>query len=217
MSLRVAETAAASGQNMIRTIFFDFGNVLGFFDHGRAIREFARFTDMDPVELGLQLYGGPLEDDFETGTLTTPEYIRQAILNGRLSCTPEQFREFFVDIFWANPEVCELIPKLKPRYRIVLASNTNDAHFTRYTEQFADVLKHFDYLVASHRVRTRKPHAAFFDAALEHADAKPDECAFVDDLPVNIEAANNAGLHGIVYLPDDTLRLRLQKLGVEVE
>ena len=158
---------------MIRTIFFDFGNVLAFFDHSRAIRQFVRFTDMDPVELGLQLYGGPLEDDYEIGRLTTAEYAREAILNGRLSCTAEQFLECFVDIFWANPEVSNLIPKLKPRYRLVLASNTNDAHFTRYTKQFADVLGHFDYLVASHRVGARKPHEEFFTAAKAHANAEP--------------------------------------------
>ena len=74
---------------MIRTIFFDFGNVVGFFDHDRAIRELARFTDMSPTELGLQLYGGPLEDDYECGKLTTEEYVREALLNGRLRCTPE--------------------------------------------------------------------------------------------------------------------------------
>ena len=201
---------------MIRTIFFDFGNVLAFFDHGRAIREFAKFTDMDAVELGLQLYGGPLEDDYEQGKLTTPEYVRDAILNGRLKMTPEQFLKHFVEIFWENPEVCGLIPKLKPRYRVVLASNTNDAHFTKYTAQFAHVLKHFDHLVASHQVGSRKPHDEFFAAAKRHAKAELHECVFVDDLPVNIEAANRAGFNGIVYLPDDMLALRLRKLGVEV-
>lgn len=40
---------------------------------------------------------------------------------------------------------------------------------------------------------------------------------FVDDLPVNIEAANLAGFNGIVYLPDDTLAMRLRNLGVELQ
>ena len=46
---------------MIRTVIFDFGNVVAFFDHGRAVRQLARCTDMDPVELALQLYGSPVE------------------------------------------------------------------------------------------------------------------------------------------------------------
>ena len=44
---------------MIRTIVFDFGNVVAFFDHSRALKELAPFTDMDPVELALVLYRSP--------------------------------------------------------------------------------------------------------------------------------------------------------------
>ena len=156
---------------MIRTIFFDFGNVVGFFDHDRAIRELARFTDMSPTELGLQLYGGPLEDDYECGKLTTEEYVREALLNGRLRCTPERFLSLYDKIFWHNPEVCELIPKLKPRYRLVLASNTNEAHFYRYTQDFAAVLKNFEHLVASYHTGSRKPHVEFFDMAIGQSQA----------------------------------------------
>ena len=36
---------------MIQTIFFDFGNVLAFFDHQRAIRELVKFTDLPAAEL----------------------------------------------------------------------------------------------------------------------------------------------------------------------
>jgi putative hydrolase of the HAD superfamily len=199
---------------MIRTIFFDFGNVLGFFDHGRAIREFAKFTDMDPVELGLQLYGSPLEEDYESGKLTTAEYVRGAILNGRLRCSPEQFLSWFDQIFWVNPELAALVPRLKPRYQLVLASNTNDAHYRRYTEQFADTLRHFDHLIASHRIGARKPHAEFFSEAKRQAQAEPNECVFVDDLPVNVEAAIRAGFHGIVYTPGGSLESQLRHLGV---
>ncbi len=201
---------------MIKTIFFDFGNVVAFFDHSRAIREFVRFTTMDPVELNLVLYGSPIEDDYECGKLSTAEYIREALLNGRLTCTPEQFLSFYDKIFWANPEVCRLIPRLKPRYRLVLASNTNEAHFQRYTSEFADVLRHFEHLVASFHTGSRKPHADFFDYAKRFANADPHECLLVDDLPVNIEAAWRAGLTGIVYAPDGTLEAKLRGAGVEI-
>ena len=201
---------------MIRTIFFDFGNVVGFFDHDRAIRELARFTDMSPTELGLQLYGGPLEDDYECGKLTTEEYVREALLNGRLRCTPERFLSLYDKIFWPNPEVCELIPKLKPKYRLVLGSNTNEAHFYRYTQDFKQVLSHFEHLVASHHAGSRKPHPEFFEYAKRYAEAEPRECVFVDDLPVNIEAANRAGFKGVVYLPDGMLAARLKAAGVDI-
>jgi putative hydrolase of the HAD superfamily len=201
---------------MIRTVIFDFGNVVAFFDHGRAVRQLARFTDMDPVELALQLYGSPIEDAYERGAIPTAEYVREAKLNGRLTCTDDEFLAAFVDIFWPNPEVIDLIPRLKPRYRLVLASNTNDAHFDKFTYQFADVLGHFAHLGTSHTAGARKPEPAFFAHVHQAAQAEPAECLFVDDLPVNVEAAERFGWKGIVYRPDGSLLTRLQNAGVRV-
>ncbi|MDB5310942.1 MAG: yihX [Gemmataceae bacterium] len=201
---------------MIKTIFFDFGNVIAFFDHGRAVAELVRFTDMPPVELALALYGGPIADDYECGTISTAEYVREALLNGRLGCTDVEFLSYYHDIFWENTEVCELIPMLKPRYRLVLASNTNEAHFLRYTRDYADVLAHFDHLVVSHHAGARKPHPEFFAYAKQFAHADPAECVFVDDLPVNVEAADRAGLRGVTYTPDGTLAEKLRAAGVEI-
>jgi putative hydrolase of the HAD superfamily len=199
---------------MIRTIFFDFGNVVAFFDHGRAVAQLAAFTATDPVELALALYGGPVADGYECGTLTTAEYVREALLNGKLSCTPDEFLACYHDIFWPNPEVGALIPRLAPRYRLVLASNTNEAHYLRFTRDYAAVLGHFAHLVVSHHAGARKPHPEFFAYAKRFAAAEPGECLFVDDLPVNVEAAERVGFRGVVYAPDGTLSDKLARLGV---
>lgn len=201
---------------MIRTIFFDFGNVIGFFDHQRAIEQLVRYTNLNAIELSLRLYGGPLVDDYEIGKISTAEYIREAKLNGNLSCTQDEFLAAFCDIFWRNPEVCDIIPRLKPRYRIVLASNTVDAHFRRYVADYSDVFVHFNHLVASHHAAARKPHENFYAYAHQFALAEPDECLFVDDLPVNIEAAEHFGWKGIVYRADGTLAKTLEQAGVRL-
>ena len=200
----------------IRTVIFDFGNVVAFFDHGRAIARLDEYTDMDPVELALVLYGSAIEDAYERGAIDTAEYVREAKLNGRLTCTDEQFLAAFADIFWRNDEVCNLIPRLKPKYRIVLASNTTQAHFDAYTKQFADALAHFDHLGTSFDARSRKPEPAFFAHVQHHAKAEPHECVFIDDLPTNVEAAERFGWKGIVYRPDGALADKLRAAGVEV-
>jgi putative hydrolase of the HAD superfamily len=201
---------------MVRTIFFDFGNVLAFFDHQRATEKLARYTDLSPAELLLTIYGGVAEDEYERGNITSAEFIRESKLNGRLSCSDEVFREHFVDIFWPNPEVCDLIPRLRPHHRLVLASNTNEMHFEKYTAQFADVLKHFEHVVASHHARARKPHPEFFTYAHRFADTEAGACAFVDDLAVNTEKAAAFGWQTVTYRPDGTLADRLRALGVRI-
>jgi putative hydrolase of the HAD superfamily len=200
---------------LIRTIFFDFGNVLAFFDHRRAVEKLLRHTDLDAEEL-LALYDKPLVHDYETGKLTTDEFVREVLRRARLTCTPDEFLTHFCDIFWRNEEVCDLVPRLKPRYRLVLASNTVDAHFRRYTADYADVFAHFNHIVASHHAGARKPHPAFFEYAAQFALAKPGECLFVDDLPANIETAERFGWKGILYAADGTLADRLRAAGVEV-
>lgn len=201
---------------MIRTIFFDFGNVLAFFDHQRAVRELVKFTELPASELMRHLYDTPLAEDYETGRISTEEYVRGALHTGQLACTTAQFLHHFCDIFWRNPEVCDLIPRLIPRYRIVLASNTVDAHFNRYCADFDDVLGRFHHLVASHHAGARKPDRAFFTYAQRFALADPAECLFIDDLEANVKTAEQFGWRGLVYLPDGTLVQKLRDAGIEI-
>jgi HAD superfamily hydrolase (TIGR01509 family) len=198
----------------MRTIFIDFGNVIAFFDHQRAVAKLARYTDLKPHELTLALYGGVIEEDYECGRIGTSEYIHLATRDGRLSCSAEEFEAAFVDIFTPNPEVCDLIPRLKKHHRLVLASNTNDAHYRKYCDQFADVLKHFDERCPSHLVGHRKPHREYFEHCQKYANAAPHECLFLDDYPSNIEAAKAFGWNCVSYRPDESLADRLRDMGV---
>jgi FMN phosphatase YigB (HAD superfamily) len=200
----------------VRTVIFDFGNVIAFFDHGRAVARLATQTDMPAVELALVLYGSAIEDAYERGAIGTAEYVREGKRNGRLKCTDEEFVAAFADIFWRNDEVCALIPQLKPKYRVVLASNTTPAHFEKYTVQFADAVRHFDHLGTSFEAHARKPEPAFFAHIQTHAKAEPSECVFIDDLPTNVEAAEKFGWRGVVYRPDGTLADKLRAAGVEI-
>lgn len=200
----------------MKTVFFDFGNVIGFFDHTRAVHRLTRFTDMSADELFAVLYEGDLEDSYERGAISTDEYVRRGIAGGRLSCTPDEFLRSFEDIFWPNPAVVNVIPKLRPRYRVGLASNTNDAHFTHYSRQFADVLAHFGALCPSHHARCRKPEADYFAYCQRFADAAPGECVFVDDLAVNVAAAKSHGWKAILYRPETDLVAELASVGVTV-
>jgi HAD superfamily hydrolase (TIGR01509 family) len=199
---------------MIRTIYFDFGNVLAFFDHLRAIKKLLRFTDLPAAELTLVLYGGALEDDFEQGRLTSEQYFAAVQADGRLRCSHDEFVAAFVDIFWENEPVTALVPRLKKHHRLVLASNTNAAHFTQYRRQFAHVLDHFDHFVVSHEVGARKPHRAFYEHCQRYAGCEPRECIFIDDLPSNVAAAEAFGWKGVVLDDPDALAGELRRLGV---
>lgn len=198
----------------ITTVVFDFGNVLGFFSHRKSAEQVAAFGDMAPEAVQAYLYGGRLEEDFESGRVSTPVFIGMARETCRLTCTDEQFAQAFADMFTPNPEVCDLVPLLRPHYRLVLLSNTNDLHYRQFRTQFAEVLAHFDGLVLSHEAGVRKPRREIYDACLRLAGRPAGECVFIDDLPSNIEAARACGWHGLVYRRGDDLRKALAGIGV---
>jgi glucose-1-phosphatase len=62
---------------MIEAIVFDFGQVIGFFDHGRTLAKLAPFTDMPPQEMYATIYGGELEDAFESGRIGEAEFLHR--------------------------------------------------------------------------------------------------------------------------------------------
>jgi glucose-1-phosphatase len=200
---------------MIRTILFDFGNVIAFFDHRRAIEKLSRHTGLEATELALVLYGGELEIAYENGQISTARYFEIAREDGRLNCSLDQFVAAFVDIFTENAGVTALVPRLKKRYRLLLASNTNDAHFTHYRKQFDHVLEHFDGLVVSHEIGARKPHRPFYEHCQKLANCEPEECLFIDDMPSNIHAAQTFGWQGVLLTTPAEAVARLKALGIQ--
>ncbi len=201
---------------MITTICFDFGNVIGLFDHYLALNQLARHTDMSPRAMYNAVINGDLEDAFESGRISSAEFLHQFRSLCHLHCDDETLAAACADIFRPNSEVCTLVPTLKPRYRLLLGSNTNAIHSRQFRHQFADVLRHFDHLVLSHEIGVRKPRLEFFEHCQRLARCAPEACLFIDDLPANIEGARTCGWHGIVYENRGDLRAQLRELGIEV-
>jgi putative hydrolase of the HAD superfamily len=198
----------------IQTIVFDFGNVIGFFDHSPAISRLAAHASVDAATIRSSIYGGDLEDAYESGRISTAEFLQQLRTLCQLRCSDEEAGAAYGDIFWPNEPLCALVPQLKPRYRLLLGSNTSELHSRQFRRQFADTLRHFDALVLSHDVGVRKPKAAFFEHTRRLAGCAPQACLFIDDLPANVKGAIACGWQGIVYHSFDDLRQRLSELGI---
>jgi putative hydrolase of the HAD superfamily len=199
----------------IKTLIFDFGNVVGFFDHRRTTQRLLPHADRPANELHALLFDGSLEDDYEAGNITTAEFIRRLLDTCCLRCDEATVAAAWADIFTLNPDIAALLPRLKPDFRLLLASNTNELHARHYCRQFADTLRHFDALVFSHEIGARKPGAAFYAHCQRLAGCEPEGCLFIDDLPANIEGARAWGWHGIIYTGIDDLHSQLARYGID--
>jgi glucose-1-phosphatase len=200
----------------VKTIIFDLGNVIAFFDHRRGLEKLRPFTPLSVEEMYSSVYACAIEDCIERGAQPPATYLRAVHRLWKLRCDVEYLGHVLGDVFWANPETCELIPRLSERYRLVLGSNTNAVHARRFMKQFAGTLKCFHHLVLSYEIGWRKPEADFYHVCLRFANTKPADCVFIDDLAVNIEGARAFGFQAIHYQPNMGLAEKLAALGFPV-
>ena len=160
------------------------------------------------------LFQGGIEDDIDAGKISIAEVLKKIRERFPIRCSDEFLEIALGDMFWPNRPVCELIPRLKGQYRLLLGSNTNELHTRRFKKQFADTLAHFDDLVLSFEIRVCKPDAKFFAHCQSLSRAKPEECLFIDDMPANIAGAQSFGWNAIHYQDFPDLENRMNDFGI---
>ena len=186
------------------------------FDRRRAASQIAALSEFEADFVLSFLQDKDLETAFESGHIDSATMLDHLRTNFLLDADDEKIQTAYADMFTENPEVCELIPRLKPTYRLLLLSNTNAIHYWHFRKQFAAVLDCFDHLVLSHLVGMRKPHPKIYEHVVEQADCPAGQCLFIDDLPENIQAAQDAGLQGLVYQPGQDLKGQLKRMGINL-
>lgn len=203
---------------MIKNIVFDMGGVLINFD---AARYTARFVP-DPADYELirrELFRSVEWIQMDRGTITDEEAVAAAC--ARL---PQRLHQAVQDILdhWHQDippldGIYDLVEELKGKgYGIYLLSNT----CTRYHSFRKNIpaLRFFDGEFISADCHFIKPEAEIYRLFLSRFGLEAGECVFIDDVPLNIEAAIRCGMGGIVYHNDPVrLRRQLRELGVDVE
>lgn len=75
-----------------------------------------------------------------------------------------------------------------------------------------DLARQCDAVVISGEVGLRKPDPRIYRLILDKLAMPAERTAFVDDAPVNVEAANVLGMHGVRHRDADTTRAALTEL-----
>jgi glucose-1-phosphatase len=175
----------------ISVILFDLGGVLlhlrdigSNFGLSGEERQFHRSWLMSPAVR-----------DFERGAIAAEEFGRRIVSELRLPYDWQDFLQRFDR--WPEsiyPGVPELLANLASRYNIALLSNTNAVHWGR--DDIAGVLEPlFDGIFLSFRTGLLKPDNSSFEQVMRHYDCAADEVLFLDDNPLNIEAATAMGIN----------------------
>ena len=194
----------------IKNIIFDFGNVLLDIDMGRIGQHFQELLGPQSAVLRDKLQREGVFALYETGGLSTEEFVDTL----RLAATPvlprEQVEQAWNSIFIGMPaERFDMLLRLRQRYKVFLLSNINDLHerwinaYMQREHGLSDFeSRYFDAVYYSHLIRLRKPERDIYEYVLADADILPSETLFIDDLEENIAGAAELGIRGIVKTPD---------------
>jgi putative hydrolase of the HAD superfamily len=180
-----------------RTLLVDLGKVLVGFDHQVTCDRIAEATGVSAGRLRPVLFGD-LEASFDRGRLNSQEFFRACEERAGLPrLSDATWVGAWRDIFQPHPDAIAALARVRTDVRRILVSNTNELHWEGVLKVF-DPSDHVDALVLSFRVGAVKPEGEFWDAALEAAGCRPDECLYADDRPELVTAAAARGIPGFV-------------------
>lgn len=189
----------------IRNIVFDLGGVLLNIDPSKTFEEFEKLGLTGARELFHRSDIKMVLDDFESGVYCAVEFRNKFREITGLTVTEEQFdhawNAMLLDL---PPERINRVKELAKKYKTYLLSNTTPIHskcFNRKLEQVTG-LESFDQLLDkawySYNLGLRKPDIRIFEKVLVKSRLNPSETLYIDDYEVNVKAAEQAGMKGLV-------------------
>jgi epoxide hydrolase-like predicted phosphatase len=216
------------GDGRITTVISDFGGVLTT----PLISSFARVQDETGIpmeELGKGMSriadreGAHPLYELEMGRISEADFLDKLAgeLEGELGHRPEmhRFREIYFDALDPNEPLIELMREIKERgFRMALLTN-NVKEWEPLWRSMLPVDEIFELVVDSAFVGMRKPDPAIYELTLERLGdgVSAEQCLFVDDADVNVEAARQLGMSAVHYRePEQAVREIREILGGDV-
>ncbi len=198
---------------MIKTIISDLGNVLVFFDNDLFFQRMEPYSPYSAGEMQAMAHAYiPLLRAFDTGAVSPEDFFQKVTRILKVKIKRDEFFAKYNDVFWLNPPPLAILASLKGYVKLVLLSNTDEERFGFVKKTFPEILV-FDAYILSYEVGFMKPHQRIYQAALEKAEARPEECVFIDDRKENIQAATAMQMAVIHFLPETDLKAELTSCG----
>ena len=202
-------------QDKIEMLIFDAGHVLIDFDwkivkSGFAERAKRPYQDLAAVMGHLSSLG------YEHGRISTVEFLAE--LNNQLQSdlTLEEFKAIWILSLEENLAMAKLLESLKQQVsKMYLLSNTNEIHWNEIHSRF-NIARHFDELVLSHTLGLAKPDPEIYEHVLELSGISASKSLFIDDLEINVRAAEQLGINCILFRGIEDLKSKLTSFGFSV-
>lgn len=203
-------------KSRFHALFSDIGGVLGTNGWDTRLRSKAaqRFQcDAEEIERR----HGLVFDSFERGYMSFEQYLRHVFFAEPRDFDLEDVREFAYSESVAWPENIRLLQTVKASNGLKLALISNEGEgLTNYRVRSWGLRNWADFLVFSHCVHYRKPDHAIWQLALDLAQARAEECIYIDDRQMFVDIARELGFTALQHQSLERTRDQLQELGLRV-
>ena len=144
---------------------------------------------------------GKLITDYQIGRMTTAQFLSLVCRQCADGISDERIINAWNACLCNIPkERLDLIKSLRAKgYGTHLLSNTNDLHWEDIKRRCLSDAGYtctdlFDHVFVSHEVHLAKPDLAIYHHAVSVIGHPAEQCFFIDDAQVNVDAARRAGL-----------------------
>lgn len=180
----------------ITTLVFDLGGVIVDLDWDRCVNNFREIgvSEMDSLISTTLQKGFILE--YERGEISSDDFRAEVRKYTTDRVSDKEINHAWTSLLVHAPEEkLQLLLDLKKKYRIFMLSNTNELSFNFCKDSFFSKNGHqiedyFDKCYLSYEMGMNKPDADIFEALLNDAGLKAEECLFLDDGIHNIKTAS---------------------------
>ncbi len=162
-------------------------------------------------ELHYRIFTSPAWHDYDRGYIDfdTLETRVLPMLNEEEQAIAKTYLRQWMETYTVIDGIPELLQQLKNAgCRLYLLSDFPDCFETLWN-RYPDIFSLFDGRVISYEVGHRKADRGLFTALLEKYQLRPEACFFADDAPINVQIAEELGIHSHLFTDVDTLRQAL--------
>jgi FMN phosphatase YigB (HAD superfamily) len=200
---------------MIKAVVFDFGNVISEPHDIGCYRRMADLSGLSEAFFGEMFW--KYRADFDRGTLRAHAMYRRILADACLTGTESELdaiagklvEEDLASWFHISESVTEWGRSLKASgLTLGILSNMPHDFLARYRNDIA-LFNEADVAVFSCECGLIKPDMPIYRELIRRLGCRPDEIAFFDDLPANIEGARAVGINAFLWIGLDRAKADL--------
>ncbi len=202
----------------VKTIIFDFGNVLFDLDFKGCYQNFKNLLNIEWEDNDVPAIIQSANDRLERGEINEETFIWQfQQINNKAN--PRDILKAWNSLLVGFPkERFSLLESLRKDYQLVLLSNINSIHEAYIHQYFASNFnlldfeeRYFDFVFYSHHIGMRKPEERIYEHVTQSIGAHKEEILFIDDNEANILAAKKFGWQAVLHDPTSDIVFNVYK------